>query len=184
MDDDYVGFGHPPKEHQFKKGQSGNPAGRPKKLHLYERLKAIGEELVTVVIDGKRQRVPAQEAMLRSAAAKALQGNIRDIRQYVMLCKDIGLPMPQVDFETMEKRGNIVKEFREKLLREAAILEKELAPLQAYWDDRAQMLRSIPGFEEKLSALGKKHLDQCDDPEVLDDLTFQIKQEEGKLYNT
>lgn len=25
-----VGYGNPPKEHQFKKGQSGNPAGRPK----------------------------------------------------------------------------------------------------------------------------------------------------------
>lgn len=27
-----VGYGKPPKEYQFKKGQSGNPKGRPKKL--------------------------------------------------------------------------------------------------------------------------------------------------------
>ena len=25
-----VGYGKPPKEHRFKKGQSGNPRGRPK----------------------------------------------------------------------------------------------------------------------------------------------------------
>jgi hypothetical protein len=27
---DHVGYGHPPKHSQFKKGQSGNPGGRPK----------------------------------------------------------------------------------------------------------------------------------------------------------
>jgi hypothetical protein len=30
-DPDYVGFGHPPRAHRFKRGQSGNRKGRPKK---------------------------------------------------------------------------------------------------------------------------------------------------------
>ena len=29
-DEDNIGFGNPPKKSQFKKGQSGNPSGRPK----------------------------------------------------------------------------------------------------------------------------------------------------------
>lgn len=34
-----VGFGKPPKEHQFKPGQSGNPAGSPKpRTNLYKHI--------------------------------------------------------------------------------------------------------------------------------------------------
>lgn len=33
-DDDRVGYKRPPKKNQFKKGQSGNPKGRPKRKIL------------------------------------------------------------------------------------------------------------------------------------------------------
>ena len=51
-----VGYGRPPKEHQFKPGQSGNPKGRPKRQSATTLHGAIAEglqETVTVRINGR-----------------------------------------------------------------------------------------------------------------------------------
>ena len=78
QDDDDVGFGKPPKHTQFKPGQSGNPAGRPKgtknlKTDLEEELR----ELITVREGGNQKIVSKQRAMLKSLTAKAVQGDPR-----------------------------------------------------------------------------------------------------------
>ncbi len=76
--DDDVGFGKPPKHTQFKPGQSGNPAGRPKgtknlKTDLEEELR----ELITIREGGNQKIVSKQRAMLKSLTAKAVQGDPR-----------------------------------------------------------------------------------------------------------
>lgn len=48
-DDDEVGYGRPPKKSQFKKGQSGNPKGRPKGSKNFQ----------TIVSDIMNQKVAA-----------------------------------------------------------------------------------------------------------------------------
>jgi hypothetical protein len=65
-----VGPGVPPEHSMFKKGQSGNPNGRPKKLPEIEELlgKILSEEK-----DGKT----AAEAILMALRAKAAKGDIR-----------------------------------------------------------------------------------------------------------
>jgi Family of unknown function (DUF5681) len=84
---DAVGYKHPPREHQFRPGQSGNPSGRPKgarnfKLELREEL----GELITVR-DGDREiQVSKQRALIKSLVGAAIDGNQRAAASVLTMC--------------------------------------------------------------------------------------------------
>ncbi len=76
-----VGYGKPPRHTQFRKGQSGNPGGRPRREPV-ERLKALTlqEAYRGVVIkreDGVGMPAFAIQAILRSQIEFAINGNVR-----------------------------------------------------------------------------------------------------------
>ena len=84
-----VGYGKPPREHRFKKGQSGNPFGRPRKARPIERHRGDGfgtqpanryllqEAYRTVLIreGDKTIELPAIQAVFRSMGVSAMKGN-------------------------------------------------------------------------------------------------------------
>jgi len=72
--DDAVGYGRPPKSTQFKKGQSGNPRGRPKGSRpVGAVLQDILGQRIAVTENGKTRRLPALEVMLRRLANDAMR---------------------------------------------------------------------------------------------------------------
>ena len=71
-----VGYGKPPKHSQFKPGQSGNPAGRPKdSRNVKTVLLEIAQEEMTITENGESKVVSKQEALVRSLFARALNGD-------------------------------------------------------------------------------------------------------------
>ena len=73
-----VGFAKPPAATQFKKGQSGNPKGRPKgSLNLATVLHRAMHERVTVIEHGRQKTITKLEAAAKQLANKAASGDLR-----------------------------------------------------------------------------------------------------------
>jgi len=85
-----IGYGSPPRHTQFKKGQSGNPKGRPK-WKTKKISEILAEELVRpVIIDvkGRREKVTSMQAVVRTVVAKAEAGDPKDLMQLLRLAGD------------------------------------------------------------------------------------------------
>jgi len=80
--------GIPPEHSKFKKGQSGNPNGRPRKLPELDKLLAdvLGEE---------KDGVTAGEAILKAIRAKAAKGDVRAAE--LLLDRAYGKPKQSID---------------------------------------------------------------------------------------
>lgn len=70
-----IGYGQPPRSTRFRKGQSGNPRGRPKNRHRDIPYDAVLGQMVTMRENGKERRVTAAEAFLLQLTQKGLTGD-------------------------------------------------------------------------------------------------------------
>jgi len=84
-----VGYRCPPESTRFKKGQSGNPKGRPKGSFNVSTLftKTLREKVV-INENGQRKTVTKLEAALKQLVNKAASGDLRAIMQLAGLARE------------------------------------------------------------------------------------------------
>jgi hypothetical protein len=96
-DDTYrVGYAKPPLHTRFKKGQSGNPAGRPQGIQNIGL--AVSAELSKPVLTrrgDKRSKVTRRELNILQVVNKALRGDVRALAFILRRARAAEPKMPQ-----------------------------------------------------------------------------------------
>lgn len=80
-----VGYKRPPTHSRFAKGESGNPAGRPKGTRKSNSLSDIIHTMVSVNVDGVSRKMPLNEATVMRLFQSALNGNTAAARLVLQL---------------------------------------------------------------------------------------------------
>jgi hypothetical protein len=81
-----VGYSHPPIATRFRKGQSGNPKGRPKGAkNLKTLLRQALNEKITVNENGKRRAITKMQAGVKQLANKVASGDVKTTLRLVDL---------------------------------------------------------------------------------------------------
>jgi len=91
-----VGFRRPPVHSRFKKGQSGNPKGRPRgSENMVLLLRKILNKKVTVREGNKILKLTQFEAMMGNLSVKAMKGEPKAIKLVLELIVRYGLLSPE-----------------------------------------------------------------------------------------
>jgi Family of unknown function (DUF5681) len=97
-----VGYGKPPVHNQFRKGQSGNPTGRPPASEVDRARALVMQEAyrkVTVREGDKVTEMPALKAVLRGLVARAVKGSVAAQREILR-------NIQAIEAETLSARNN------------------------------------------------------------------------------
>lgn len=100
-----VGHGRPPMHTRFKKGQSGNPNGRPRKSRAAVDLSAL-EAPVKVVLDGKTRRISFIEATMRKHLQAACKERTFSSIKYLL---DLFETHDAIEFAAMEQNCGVLR---------------------------------------------------------------------------
>ena len=90
-----VGYGRPPKEHQFPNKTSGNLKGRPKSGKSGSSdISALLNEPVKVKSGGKERHMSPFEAVFRQLAKRAVDGHLASNLKFIRICEESGVIAP------------------------------------------------------------------------------------------
>lgn len=116
-----VGYGKPPVDTRWKKGQSGNPGGRKKKAPSFAQ--DLVDELglrITINEGGRPSRVTKSRALAKSLLANSLRGKVGTTRLTLERMDRLGLtkaPEKPSDSEWLELTDEVLDELIAKATR-------------------------------------------------------------------
>ncbi len=118
-----VGYGRPPVGTQFKPGQSGNPAGRPKRAPSFR--EELLEELGEATAAGN---VTKQRALIRTLVDSAIDGNLRAASVLVGFLAKAGDEAQANDVQVSDEDQNILADYVGRELKRRGIDDTKAGP--------------------------------------------------------
>ena len=133
-----VGYRSPPRSGQFKKGQSGNPMGRPRKSRTTrEALESALARNINLAIDGRRKRMPVRDALSLKLIQGALAGDPKSTIALMKMAKD---------WEREDDRARMVAEAPRKQTPEEVAFNRLLATMILDLHEIAKILVGAGAF--------------------------------------
>lgn len=112
-----VGYKRPPREHQFKPGQSGNPKGRPKKnKNFVEDVKGEMNELIQIQAQGKLKKITKQKALAKRIVADALSGKTSIIKLLLPILSDKNFEIKDFEEDLSQEDQAILEDYIKRSL--------------------------------------------------------------------
>jgi len=114
-----IGYGNPPIHTRFRKGESGNPRGRPKgTLNMATVLARTLREKVSINENGQRKVITKLEAAVKQLVNKAASGDLRALRHLADLvasAEERGTQPPAAEAAMSEDDQKVVQGILERL---------------------------------------------------------------------
>lgn len=117
---DRIGYGKPPQHSRWQKGQSGNPAGRPRRdMNIATLTSALLRQRIVVRHGKTTRRVTRLEHLLTTLIEKAIAGDPRSIK---LALDELRKDEARTDDTVMDldsRDEEVIKSLCERLLRHA-----------------------------------------------------------------
>ena len=110
-DADKVGFGAPPMQTRWRKGQSGNPKGRPKTKSemMMDAANILTRPVDARTPDGKTVKLDGIEAAYLALCKKGLKGHKSSLLEAIRIMQEVGPAVATKENEEKIKRQQILE---------------------------------------------------------------------------